>query len=140
MEMHILCRPNMLQYSTGFSVASNVMHKLCHHSHWQTKPDKTKTSSLGSPQRRQNVGHKFHVFPVLRKEPEIRSRWASQVAQLVKHPPANAGDATDSGSIPGSGRLPEGGNGNPLQYSCLGNPMDRGAWWDAIHRVTKSRT
>jgi len=38
------------------------------------------------------------------------------------------------------GRLPEGGNGNPLQYSCLGNPMDRGAWWDAIHRVTKSRT
>ena len=116
------------------------MYKLCHHSHWQTKLDKTKTSPLGSPQRSQNVGHKFHFFPVLRKEPEIRSRWASQVAQLVKLPPANAGDGTDSGSIPGSGRFFEGGNGNPLQYSCLENPKDRGAWQDAIHRVTKSRT
>ena len=62
------------------------------------------------------------------------------MAQLVKLPPANAGDATDSGSIPGSGRFFEGGNGNPLQYSCLENPKDRGAWQDAIHRVTKSRT
>ena len=44
----------------------------------------------------------------------------------VKNPPANAGDARDVGSIPGSGRSLRGGNGNPLQYSCLGNPMDRG--------------
>ena len=49
----------------------------------------------------------------------------------------NAGDTGDSSSISGSGRSPGGGNGNPLQYSCLGNPMDREAWWAAVHRVTK---
>ena len=48
---------------------------------------------------------------------------------MVKNPPASAGDARDTGSIPGSGRSPEGGNGNPLQYSHLRNPIDRGAWW-----------
>ena len=46
----------------------------------------------------------------------------------------------DLGSIPGLERSPEGGRGNPLQYSCLGNPMDRGAWWATVHRVTKSQT
>ena len=55
---------------------------------------------------------------------------------LLKDLPANAGDA---GSIPGLGRSPGVGNGNPLQYSCLENPMDRGAWQAAVHRVTKSR-
>ena len=49
-------------------------------------------------------------------------------------------NAGDKGSIPGSGRSPGEGNGNPLQYSCLENSMDRGAWWAAVHRVTKSRT
>ena len=58
---------------------------------------------------------------------------ASQVALLVKHLPANAGDAKDAGSIPGSGRSPEVGNGNPLQYPCLDNPMDRGSWWATVH-------
>ena len=53
---------------------------------------------------------------------------------VVKNPPANAGHA---GSIPGLGRSPGAGNGNPLQYSCLGNPMDRGAWQAIIHRVAK---
>ena len=53
--------------------------------------------------------------------------WASQVALVVKNPPANAGDARDTGSIPGSGRSFGEGYGNPLQYSCLKNPMDRGA-------------
>jgi len=56
---------------------------------------------------------------------------------VVKNPPANAGDA---GSIPGSGRSPGGGNGNPLQYSCLENSMDRGAWQATVHGVTKSQT
>ena len=51
--------------------------------------------------------------------------WASQVALMVKNPSANAGDLRDVGSVPGSGRPPGGGNGNPLQYSCLENPMDR---------------
>ena len=55
----------------------------------------------------------------------------------VKNPPANAEDARDSGSIPGSGRLLGEGNGNPLPYSCLGNPMDRRAWQPAVHGVMK---
>ena len=53
-----------------------------------------------------------------------------------KNPPANAGEAKDLGLIPGSGRSPGGGHGNPLQYSCLGNPMDRGAWRATDHGVT----
>ena len=52
--------------------------------------------------------------------------WASQGALVVENSPANAGDTRDTGSTPGSGRSPGEGNGNPLQYSCLGNPMDRG--------------
>ena len=55
-------------------------------------------------------------------------RGASQVALVVKNPPANAGDIRDTGSIPGMGRAPGGGHGNPLQYSWLKNPTDRGAW------------
>ena len=55
---------------------------------------------------------------------------------MVKKPPVNAGDAGDLGSIPGSGRSPEEGNGNPLQYSCLENLMDRGAWQATVHGVT----
>ena len=58
----------------------------------------------------------------------------------VKNPPANAGDAGDLGFIPGSGRFPGGGTGTPLQYACLENPMDRGAWRTTVHGVTKSRT
>ena len=54
--------------------------------------------------------------------------------------PANAGDVRNSGLIPGSGRSTGGGNGNARQYSCLGNPMDRGAWRATVHRVTKSQT
>ena len=59
---------------------------------------------------------------------------------MVKNLLANAGDARDMSSIPGSGRSPGGGNGNPLQYSCLEHPMDRGAWWAKVHGVTKSQT
>ena len=58
----------------------------------------------------------------------------------VKNPPANAGDIRDMGSIPGLGRSPEGGHSNTLHYSCLENPMDRGAWWAPVHRVAKSQT
>ena len=63
---------------------------------------------------------------------------ASQVVLVVKKPFANAGDIRDVGLIPGSGRSPGGGHGNPFQYSCLGNLMDRGEWWATVHRVTKS--
>ena len=65
---------------------------------------------------------------------------ASQVALVVKNPPANAGDIRDTGSLPMLERSLGGGHGNPLQYSCLENPMDRGAWWDTVHRLTKSQT
>ena len=58
----------------------------------------------------------------------------------VKDPPANAGDVRDAGSIPGSGRSPGGGHGNPFQDSCLENPMDRGAWWATVHGVAKNQT
>ena len=62
------------------------------------------------------------------------------MALVVKNPPANAGDIRDAGSIPGSGRSPGGGHGNPLQYSCLENPVDRGAWRATVRGVTKSQT
>ena len=65
---------------------------------------------------------------------------ASQVVLVVKNPPANAGDGRNMGSIPGSGRSCEEGNRNPLQYSRLENPKDRGAWWATVHGVSKSQT
>ena len=62
------------------------------------------------------------------------------MALVVKNPTASAGDVRDSGLIPGLGRSPGRGHGNPLQYSCLENPMDRGAWSDTVHEVTESDT
>ena len=59
---------------------------------------------------------------------------------MVKNLPADAGDVGDIGSIPGLERSPGGGHGNPLQYSCLGGPMDNGVWWAIVHRVVKSWT
>ena len=59
---------------------------------------------------------------------------------VVKNLPVNAGDVRDMGSIPGLGRSPGGGHGNPLQYSCLGNPMDRRIWQALVHGVVKSWT
>ena len=63
--------------------------------------------------------------------------WGFPGGSMVKNPPVNAGDG---GLIPGSGRSPGGGNDNSLQYTCLENPMDRGAWWATVHGVTKSQT
>ena len=65
---------------------------------------------------------------------------ASQGELAVENLPTSAGGLRDVGSISGLGRSPGGGHGNPLQYSCLENPMDRGARWATVHRVTKSRT
>ena len=59
---------------------------------------------------------------------------------MVKNTPGNAKDVRDTGLIPGSGRSPGGEHGNPFQYSCLENVMDRGAWWAIVHRVTESTT
>ena len=66
--------------------------------------------------------------------------WASQVVLVVKNSPADVGVAGDEGLIPGLGRSPGGGHGNPLLYSCLENPMDRGAGWAAVHGVVESDT
>ena len=62
------------------------------------------------------------------------------MALVIKNLPANAGDIRETGSIPGLGRFPGGGHVNPLQYSCLETPTDRGAWWDTVRRVTQSWT
>ena len=70
----------------------------------------------------------------------LELRGASQVALVVKNLLANVGDIKDVDSIPGLERSPGGGHGNPFQYSCLENPMDREAWWAAIHRVAKNQT
>ena len=61
-------------------------------------------------------------------------------SSVVKNLLASEGDAKDMGLIPGLGRSPGGGNGNPFQYSCPENSMDRGAWWATVHGVTKSQT
>ena len=66
--------------------------------------------------------------------------WASQVVLVVKNLPANAGDTRDACSIPRLGRFPGEGHGNPHQYSCLDNPMDRGAWQATVYRVAQSQT
>ena len=65
---------------------------------------------------------------------------ASQVALAVKNLAASAGDIRDASSVLGSGRSPGGGHGNPLQYSCLENPMDKGVWWAIVHRVAENQT
>ena len=65
---------------------------------------------------------------------------ASQVELMIKHPCDNVGDIRDMGKIPGLGRSPGEGHGNPLQYSCLENPKDRGTWQATIHRVAQSMT
>ena len=65
---------------------------------------------------------------------------ASQVVLVMKNLPVNAGDIRDAGSIPGAGRPPGVGHGNPLQYSCLENPMGRGAWRATVHEITELDT
>ena len=62
------------------------------------------------------------------------------MALVVKNPPANTGDIREVGSVPGLERSPGGGHGNPLQYACLGNPMDKEAWQGTVYRVEKSLT
>ena len=71
--------------------------------------------------------------------PAYQLQRASKVAQVVKNLLANAGHIRDMGLIPGLGRIPEGGNGNPLQDSCLENLMNRGDWRATVHGVTKNQ-
>ena len=95
-------------------------------------------------QRERGAGREQKGGREKRKERESSSSFyigPSQVALVVKNPSANVRhtrDARDVGSIPGWGRSPGEANGNPLQYSCLENPMDRGTWWATIHGVRES--
>ena len=89
--------------------------------------------------------NKASVFDPGNQRSKDLKHWAqkvrpSQVALLVKNRPANAGDVGDTGLIPGLGRSPGGGHGSPFQYSCLENPMDRGAWQATVHGVAKRQT
>ena len=83
---------------------------------------------------------KFHLFSWIKLNLVLLT-WLRGFpgSTMVKTLPANAGDEGDSGSIPGVGRSPGGGNGNPPQYCCLDNSMDRGAWWATVRGITKSR-
>jgi len=76
---------------------------------------------------------------VLRKQ-KIEPTQGFQGRTSSKEPVCQAGDIRDVGLIPGLGRSPGGANSNPLQYSCLENPIDRGAWWAMVHRIAKSQT
>ena len=82
--------------------------------------------------------HNAYIYSLLSITCNLSESWASQVALAVKNPPANAGDTGVVGLIPGSGRVPGGGIGNPLQHSCLENSMDTGAWWSIVHGAAKS--
>ena len=77
----------------------------------------------------------------MEKNLNITDLWdnASQVALVIKNPLVNTGDTRDAGSILGLGRSPGKGQGNPLQYSCLENPMDRGVWWAIVHSDAQSQ-
>ena len=114
----------------------------------------TPKKGLGSADLVSGVGQPGQPAPYPRREEGLRptpagktakcrrehSRAASQGALVVKKLPASAGDTRDVGSTPGSGRSPGGGHGNAFWYSCLENPMDRGAWRAAVHWVTVSQT
>ena len=93
---------------------------------WMEEPCRLQSMGL------QRVGHDWAISLSLTTE-----TWASQVALVVKNPSANVGDVRDMGSNPGSGRSPGEGNGNPLQYSCLENPMDRGAWQATVYGMAQ---
>ena len=80
-----------------------------------------------------------HLLGSAKKSSNMSQR-ASQGALVVKNPPANAGDMRDRSSIPESGRSLGGGNGNPRQYPCLENPMDRGDWRATVHGIAESDT
>ena len=83
-----------------------------------------------------NAQHIIYIYVCIHTH--THNLGASQVALVVKNPLAHTGDVRDMGSIPGSGGSPGVGHGNPLQYSCLENLMDRGARWATVHRVAKS--
>ena len=105
---------------------SQPQHLSCHWSCFHTLPTLHTWTTLSSP-------------PALALASNYVGCRSSRLTLAVKNPPANAGDIRDLSSSPESGRSPRGGNGNPLQYSCLEKPLDRGAWQATVHRVAKSQ-
>ena len=99
--------------------------------------ERTPGRVTGQPSERRTLRHSETPQIIQTINSRLVTR-ASQVALVVKNPPANTGNIRNVSLIPGLGRSPGGGNGNPLRYSCLENPMDRGPWWVRIHAVTKS--
>ena len=87
-----------------------------------------------------HLGNPGAVYVAVHSLGYLDSLWVSQVALVVKNLTATAGDVGDLGSIPGLGRSPGGGHGDPLQDPCLESPMDRGVWWAIVYRVAKSQT
>ena len=104
---------------------------------------------VSGTQRSGSLAARFKRHPLTLQGPDHHiCKLITEVANLQaglprwlhgKEPPVNAGDAGDTGSTPGSGRSPGKVKGNPLQYSCLGKPMDRGAWRATVHRITESQ-
>ena len=107
---------------------------ICKQCDWQDLVSKIYHSSYSSvsenKQLNQKMGKKLNRLFFLKKT------WASQVLLVVKDPPANAGD---TGSVPGLGRSSGGGNGNPFQYACLENSLDRGVWQALVHKTARVR-
>ena len=111
-------------------VGSNVFqHNALDSMPWTRRVDEDEQVTQSEPVwYNGNSSEALKMLTVLSStEPE-----ASQAVLVVKNPPASAGDIRDVGSIPGLGRPPGGGHGNPLQHSCLENPRDRGAWWAQV--------
>ena len=87
----------------------------------------------------QDIGDRLNICTLKKKRLRYTKNLGFPSGLVVQNPPANARDLRDRCSIPGLGVSPVGGHGNPLQYSCLENPMDRGAWLAIVHRVAKSQ-
>ena len=98
------------------------------------------TQELHNPRSATPGGKERDPLPVRSYWVQVQKAGVSQVFLVGKNLPAYAGDARNMVLVLGWGRSPRVGNGNPLQYSCLRNPMDRGDWWSTVHRVTKSST
>ena len=126
-------------YDLSQAIISTSLYSLgvCHY-----KPT-LKVKQIRQPLERwimKNFGAYLKTTTMENRRDCFRSPSLPLKGPVAKNPPANAGDLGDASSIPGLGRSPGGGNGNPLQYSCLENPMDRGAWRPIAHRITEDQT
>ena len=106
---------------------------------WTEEPGGLQSMGWQRVRHNEHAYVRVHTHTHTHTHTQVRS-WASQVALEVKNQSASAGEVREAGSVPQSGRSPGGHRGNPLQYSCLENPMDGEAWQAMVHRVAKSWT